>query len=101
MATEQHLLLANAPVTSVMDFIHTFILMKIGWTLKCSDAWKNMFVGARQIEHHVPFSFIFDKCVFHMYFIPSVIVRMCMNCTDVNAVTVDEFSFSSLKIYFV
>lgn len=60
-----------------------------------------MFVGARQIEHHVPFSFIFDKCVFHMYFIPSVIVRMCMNCTDVNAVTVDVFSFSSLKIYFV
>lgn len=40
MATEQHLWLANAPVTSVMDFIQTFILMKIGWTLKCSDAWK-------------------------------------------------------------
>lgn len=40
MATEQHLWLANAPVTSVMDFIQTFILMKVGWTLKCSDAWK-------------------------------------------------------------
>lgn len=40
MATEQHLWLPNAPVTSVMDFIQTFILMKIGWTLKCSDAWK-------------------------------------------------------------
>lgn len=100
MATEQHLWLANAPVTSVMDFIQTFILMKIGWTLKCSDAWKKkMFVGARQIEHHVPFSFIFDKCVFHMYFTPSVIVWMCMNCTDVNAV--GEFFFFSLKIYFV
>lgn len=42
--------------------------MKIGWTLKCSDAWKNMFVGARQIEHHVPFSFIFDKCLSHVFY---------------------------------
>lgn len=96
MATEQHLWLANAPVTSVMDFIQTFILMKIGWTLKCSDAWKKRCSLERgrlstTCHFHSFLTNVSFTCIF-----TSVIVWMCMNCTDVNAV--GEFFFFSLNI---